>query len=291
MVGTASVQADKQRWPVLRRHCKRNPQKTLLFNDSRRLRRRGKHTLYKPLPRRMVWGRHLPDRHLAGIHCRVPEAIRSLSALLPHQRRLFSGWNQSGGHTLSALAPYTISVPGNKRHQPRESRNRADCTRDIRTACRGIRNRSRKWKDAGISIPLCHGRRRLLPLPGDTGLVSLPMLLQHRKCRPMPGRSWTVAGWWKDYSRNGRDPHICHTHLTDVQRPPQPAVADLTGMAGSHRKSPSRTSALGQGEGTGKQLLSAGERRRWISVRQRFVQWGRRRIQDNQEVLEPFGHP
>ncbi len=32
-----------------------------------------------------------PDRHLAGIHCRVPEAIRSLSALLPHQRRLFSG--------------------------------------------------------------------------------------------------------------------------------------------------------------------------------------------------------
>lgn len=53
-----------------------------------------------------------------------------------------------------------------------------------------------------------------------------------------PNAGTKLNGCWmmKDYSRNGRDPHICHTHLTDVQRPPQPAVADLTGMAGSHRK-------------------------------------------------------
>ena len=76
---------------------------------------------------------------------------------------------------------------------------------------------------------------------------------------------------WEDLEQRAQqvsEEYQCGVYMITVDdytdystEPPQPAVADLTGMAGSHRKSPSRTSALGQGEGTEKQLLSAGERR------------------------------
>ena len=115
----------------------------------------------------------------------------------------------------------------------------------------------------GISIPLCHGRKT----SSATGRYWIGFTTNATSTSKMsPNAGTKLNGCWmmkRLLPKWQRPSYIPHTSLTFKGRH-QPAVADLTGMAGSHRKSPSRTSALGQGEGTGKQLLSAGERRRRI---------------------------
>lgn len=142
--------------------------KTLFFNDSRRLRRRRKHTLYKPLPR-MVWV--ISQTGIwQSIHCRVP-GNGEPTRFYPIER--CTGWNQSGGHTLLwhhiqylwGIAPST------------ENRDRADCTKIY-----GLLAEMKPRNDERMGI-LYHSAMGEDFFTAGRYWIGFAMLLQHRKCR------------------------------------------------------------------------------------------------------------